>query len=139
MEIRILEFRRGMLVSYVCEALDARMATQLYVFWEEHFSRESLQQFDWLVVDLREVVFMDASGVATLVYLFQQLRAGVPLSLLGCAPEIVDLLRDLRLERLFPQHASIETLPASARCILSGDADVRRRCYRLRKGWSRCP
>ncbi len=133
-DIKILEQRRGMMVAYRCESLDARLATQLYVFWDEHFPRERLQQLDWLVIDMRDVALMDASGIATLVHIFQQLRGGVALSLLGCNEAICQLLRDLYLDQLFLMYDDEAVLPAVAQSVYM-HPETRYQTHRLTASW----
>lgn len=71
-----------------------------------------------LVIDLREVVFIDSSGLGALVSALKTIKrsgdAG-DVRLAQVRPPVVALLEIIRLNRVFSSHASVEDAVASYR------------------------
>ena len=54
-----------------------------------------------LVLDLKEVEFMDSTGLGTLLSLLKRVPQGGSLALCGCGASVLELLKLTRLDRVF--------------------------------------
>jgi anti-anti-sigma factor len=68
-----------------------------------------------LVLDLREVAFMDSAGLAALLNVLRRASAAdTELILAEVQPQVSRLLADTRMDRQFTVVASVEQVPAPA-------------------------
>lgn len=81
------------------EEFDAPSALELKACFQE--ASEAQAEEVWL--DMRQVRFMDSSGVGAIVFLYKRLAArGIPLVLFGPIGQPADLIRMLRIDRTIP-------------------------------------
>jgi anti-anti-sigma factor len=136
-DIKILDYQQGAVVLYECKSLDARVATRLHTFWKKQWLNKEhhYDYLNWMVVDMHHVLVMDASGLAMLVYLYQQLAAGAPLYLVGCNVAVTQLLQDTHLSEVFPQFNDLAAIPAIG-TLLTHESTAHYRSYQLHSAWS---
>jgi anti-sigma B factor antagonist len=69
------------------------------------------QRMSPLVVDLKDVTFIDSSGIATFVEgLKGAMSYGGKLKLLGLAPQIMEIFCFSKLDKVFEIHASVDEM-----------------------------
>jgi len=110
-DIKILTQHHGMVIGYAAKSFDARLAPRVHQFWQTELSSNHHSDLHWMVIDLQQVLVMDASGLAVIIYHYQQLPSGAPLSLVGCNLAVSQLLEDTHIAKVFPQYSTFDEIP----------------------------
>jgi len=98
MEVEIVSTERGTLIVKVhLKYLDARHAA---VFREKVI--EHLHGCDRLIIDCSHVLYVDSTGLASLVSVFKALDVSGRMSLIGLNEGFSSLLEQTKLHRIFP-------------------------------------
>lgn len=66
-----------------------------------------------IVLDLQEVEFIDSTGLGAILSVLKKVPADGSFVLAGCHPNIVELIRLTRLERVLPRYASVADAAAA--------------------------
>jgi len=107
----------GVLVLTIKERrLDARSAPEL----KAKVGALIAQGFDWIVLDLAEVEFVDSSGLGAIVSGLKQLDQKGDLVISGASEAVVSLFKLTRMDKVF------RLFPATAEAVHALDARVHR-------------
>lgn len=76
----------------------------------------SLEAGTPVAIELREVTYIDSSGVASLVEGYQTAKSrGLPFTLVGASESVMGVLELARLDKVFPLAATLGELTADGR------------------------
>jgi anti-sigma B factor antagonist len=82
----------------------------------EALKKKSNAKTSKLLIDFKEVPYIDSSGLATLIEYFQDARAyHGKIALAGMSPRVKSVFEIVRLDQMFPLHPSLETALDSLR------------------------
>jgi len=93
------------------QQLDARSAPEL----TEVLEREIEAGASRIVIDMRDVFFLDSSGLGALIRLLKRLPPNGNLALSGCRASILELLKLTRIDKILAAYPSREEAIASLR------------------------
>lgn len=92
------EDKNGILKCFISGDVDINTAVQL----KKTFDRILSQKKDRIVLNFKDVTYIDSSGLATLVEIFKQLRSyGGKLKLTNLSTKIKNLFEITKLDKLF--------------------------------------
>jgi anti-sigma B factor antagonist len=66
-----------------------------------------------IVLDLQQVEFIDSTGLGAILSVLKKVPADGTLALACCGPNIIELIRLTRLERVLPRYATIAAAAAA--------------------------
>jgi anti-sigma B factor antagonist len=111
MNIEFTEHRRTQVVRILDPRIDAEGVGDLTARVARRMETGAMH----ILLDLAEVAFVDSAGLGGILSVLKRLPAGGSLTLCGCRPAVLELLRLTRLDRILRLAPSVgEALAVSA-------------------------